>query len=402
MGLDEYGRVKYMCTMVYTIPVFANLEPEPMVEIPEGGGQAEKPRSSEAVNEAASLLDDDGLVGVDTTSLLGEDTPDYEPDLDDERCSQLDEPLLPQAKDEEAVVLRDYGLDCEEDWNDEVDPGEWECNEEVLEEELPKENLTDFQKRLVQEQAEAWKQYLVKARKQADSVAPQDLKLDKLQMVELTFAESLRDKTPASVVGAIGRVYSKLKMRGMHVARFHTDKGGEFLNAPVCRWLQDRGIYQTCGQGGSYKQNGRAEAAVGICKRATRTLLHGETSAKRLWPGAWRWVAERRLRRALARLGMPVKPLVPFGTVVWIRKRHWHKAEQWDDRVHKGVVIAPAQHVSRGYVVKVETISSRQPRCFKMCKWRILVQFRPWMRWKWTLCLLDSELAANRAWPHCR
>ncbi|CAE6970333.1 unnamed protein product [Symbiodinium natans] len=353
VGLDEYGRVKYMCTMVYTIPVFADLEPEPMVEIPEGGGQAEKTRSSEAVNEAAPLLDDEELVGVDTTSLLGEDTPDYEPDLDDERCSQLDEPLPPQAKDEEAVVLRDYGLDCEEDWNDEVDPGEWECNEEVLEEELPKENLTDFQKRLVQEQAEAWKQYLVKAREQADSVAPQDLKLHKLQMVELTFAESLRDKTPASVVGAIGRVYSKLKMWGMHVARFHTDKGGEFLNAPVCRWLQDRGIYQTCGQGGSYKQNGRAEAAVGICKRATRTLLHGETSAKRLWPGAWRWVAERRLRRALARLGMPVKPLVPFGTVVWIRKRHWHKAEQWDDRVHKGVVIAPAQHVSRGYVVKV-------------------------------------------------
>ena len=155
------------------------------------------------------------------------------------------------------------------------------------------------------------------------------------------------------MVGAIGRVYSKLKMWGMHVARFHTDKGGEFLNAPVCRWLQDRGIYQTCGQGGSYKQNGRAEAAVGICKRATRTLLHGETSAKRLWPGAGRWVAERRLRRALARLGMPIKPLVPFGTVVWIRKRHWRKAEQWDDRVHKGVVIAPAQHVSRGYVVKV-------------------------------------------------
>ena len=132
VGLDEYGRVKYMCTMVYTVPVFANLEPEPIVEIPEGGGQAEKPRSSEAVNDAASLLDDDGLVGVDTTSLLGEETPDYEPDLDDERCSQLDEPLQPQAKDEEAVVPRNYGLDCEEDWNDEVDPGEWECNEEVL------------------------------------------------------------------------------------------------------------------------------------------------------------------------------------------------------------------------------------------------------------------------------
>ena len=63
VGLDEYGRVKYMSTMVYTIPVSASLEPEPMVEIPEGGGQAERPRSSEAVNEAASLLDVDGLGG---------------------------------------------------------------------------------------------------------------------------------------------------------------------------------------------------------------------------------------------------------------------------------------------------------------------------------------------------
>ena len=166
----------YMCTMVYKIPVFANLEPEPTVEVPEGGEQAEKPSSSEAANDPGSLLDEEGLVGVDTQLLLDEGTPDYEPDLDDERCSQLDEPLQPQAKDEEAVVPKNYGLDCDEDWNDEA----------------PVSGGNTMKKRLIPGQAEAWKQYLVKAREQADAVAPQDLKLDKLQMVELTFAEPAR------------------------------------------------------------------------------------------------------------------------------------------------------------------------------------------------------------------
>lgn len=98
---------------------------------------------------------------------------------------------------------------------------------------------------------------------------------------------------------------------GLPVYRLHTDRARELMAAQLKRWAEDRNIVKTTVPGDAFKENGRVEAEIGVLKRATRTLLKAAEEPGILWPMALRHAGERRLRRQLKAVGLPVKELLP-------------------------------------------------------------------------------------------
>ena len=115
--------------------------------------------------------------------------------------------------------------------------------------------------------------------------------------------------------------------------RLHSDRARELVSAPIRKFAEERGIYKTTVPGDSYKENGRAEQVVGALKRATRTILCASKEKVELWPLALRHAAERMMRSQLRSLGYPVKPLLPFAAVAYVKKKAWSDRYQhwrWD------------------------------------------------------------------------
>ena len=82
--------------------------------------------------------------------------------------------------------------------------------------------------------------------------------------------------------------------------------------------------------GDAFKENGRVEAEIGVLKRATRTLLKASGEPATLWPMALRHAGERRLRRQLHAVGLPVKEMLPWGTIAYVKKKSWNeKGQDW-------------------------------------------------------------------------
>ena len=80
---------------------------------------------------------------------------------------------------------------------------------------------------------------------------------------------------------------------------------------------------RTFNDGDNFKGNGRAENAIAQVKRGARTLLIAAGLDESFWCHAARHWAEGRLRRQLESMGWRRRELVPFGQVVWAKRKYY-------------------------------------------------------------------------------
>ena len=131
-----------------------------------------------------------------------------------------------------------------------------------------------------------------------------------------------------SLLGGLSRLYARFRCLGINVMRLHSNREKGMLSKRVSNWCGHRHLVQTFTQGDDPQANGRAEAEVQQVKRRMRLILHQPQVEPELWPGAIRHATEERCRQQLSRLGVPVQPMLRFGSKVAVRTKRWHKAGQ--------------------------------------------------------------------------
>ena len=94
---------------------------------------------------------------------------------------------------------------------------------------------------------------------------------------------------------------------------------------------------------------------LALIRREARALLSASKAGVNMWPHAVRHATERRLRRALAMLASPVKPMIPFWSRVTIRARTWSD-KKWSSRAMQGIVVSPSVEVDGGWVVRTDSL----------------------------------------------
>ena len=106
----------------------------------------------------------------------------------------------------------------------------------------------------------------------------------------LPFVRGLSSKRADEVAEALENIIAELECiteTSNVLTRFHSDAGGEFMNAKVQSMLTRRGIFQTSTQGCDPKANGLAERYIGLIKQgATAYLTHTSLPLR-----FWYWVA---------------------------------------------------------------------------------------------------------------
>ena len=90
----------------------------------------------------------------------------------------------------------------------------------------------------------------------------------------------------AHTLDAIQEMVSRIRRSGRTIKRLHCDQAREYLSYPIKRWLRSQGIWLTYTAGDDPSANFLAEAAVGICKNKTITVLSGSKLDHTQWPYA--------------------------------------------------------------------------------------------------------------------
>eukprot|EP00913_Durusdinium_trenchii_P018989 g17845.t1 len=128
----------------------------------------------------------------------------------------------------------------------------------------------------------------------------------------------------------------------------------------VSRWAQKVGILAVvCRlEEGIREANGRAEAEIGVVRRAVNTLIKASGDGEEYWPLMAKHVGERRGRQQLAVLGLVTPKLLPWGQRVMITTKGWDDFQgHWRARKKAGVVRGPDPDMSLtsgGHLVEVE------------------------------------------------
>eukprot|EP00435_Cladocopium_sp_Y103_P055404 s1091_g18.t1 len=152
----------------------------------------------------------------------------------------------------------------------------------------------------------------------------------KFKVGQLTFMEILPDRRGPSVMAGVSRIHARLRYLGLPLLRLHSDRAGELRSKILRRWAEDRKVMRTYTDGDSFKSNGRTEAAIGLIKRHTRTLLKQTSQPPTMWPLAARHAAGRKLRQQLSEFGIPVGKMLPYGATAYARQKIWNeKYQDW-------------------------------------------------------------------------
>ena len=176
----------------------------------------------------------------------------------------------------------------------------------------------------------------------------------------VTFVEVVAGRAVHHVLPALARIYARLRCLGLPLYRLHSDRARELISAPVRRWTLDRGILTTLTTGDSFKANGRVEGELGVIKKHVRTIISTTGLGLEHWPLAAIHIGERRLRGQLRSLGLPVGPMLQFGSKAYALKKSWQDRYQpWREIRDEVIVLGPAMQSSitstSYYVQSVET-----------------------------------------------
>ena len=149
--------------------------------------------------------------------------------------------------------------------------------------------------------------------------------------------ETLPSRQGIEVKTCLARMVARLKYLGLEVRRVHSDGAAEMLGTR--KWCEDRGIYRTFTSGSDWKANGRAEAEVGVVRRAVNTLIKSSGDGEEYWPLMAKHVGERRGRQQLAILGLVTPMLMPWGQRVMVTTKGWDEFQgHWRSRKKPGIV----------------------------------------------------------------
>ena len=173
------------------------------------------------------------------------------------------------------------------------------------------------------------------------------------KVVTLTFIEILPDKSAATIVSGLSRIYSRLRSKGFPVLGLFTDRGGEFVNKPVRVWAEARDLLRSTTMPESPASNGRCERALALLKRGVRGLLQAHQLPPTFWPHASRYIGEIMTRQGLEKLGQRFPPLHPFYARTLIRARTWNESK-WSSRAIEGRLVAPSPDVNGGWCVRAK------------------------------------------------
>ena len=143
-------------------------------------------------------------------------------------------------------------------------------------------------------------------------------------MITFRLAIPMASKDQKTVLSTIQQMYIQLRVMGYHVARLHTDLGGEFRGRSLTQWRRSRDIHRTTTAGVSSQSNGRAERAIQTVKSHIRRALGMASMPASRWPQACHYVHERE-RRRMADLDLGDVP--PFGHELLVKRRFWKTKE---------------------------------------------------------------------------
>eukprot|EP00913_Durusdinium_trenchii_P014186 g13313.t1 len=228
-----------------------------------------------------------------------------------------------------------------------------ESKGEVDEEEAP--GLDELVPRLEEVEPE---EHEVKADdvKALDEWAILEVEAEDIEIQNYTMVETLETRQAAEVKSCLARMVARLKYLGLDVRRVHSDAAGEMRGTK--KWCEDRGLYRTFTCGSDWKANGRAEAEIGVIRRAINTLIRSSGDGEDYWPLMAKHVGERRGRQQLASLGFVTPQLLPWGQLVMITTKGWDDFQgHWRARKKPGVVRGPDPDMSLtsgGHLVEVE------------------------------------------------
>ena len=184
-----------------------------------------------------------------------------------------------------------------------------------------------------------------------------EVEAEDVDIQNYTMVETLESRQVAEVKNCLARMVARLKYLGLDVRRVHSDAAGEMRGTK--KWCQDRGLYRTFTCGSDWKANGRAEAEIGVIRRAVNTtLIRSSGDGEDYWPLMAKHVGERRGRQQLASLGFVTPQLLPWGQRVMITTKGWDDFQgHWRARKKPGVVRGPDPDMSLtsgGHLVEVE------------------------------------------------
>ena len=144
------------------------------------------------------------------------------------------------------------------------------------------------------------------------------------KLVTYRMAIPLPVKDQKEILSAIQQMYIQLRIHGYHVARLHTDLGGEFRSRSLKQWCRSRDIQLTTTAGVSSQANGRAERAIQTIKGHIRRLLGMAGMDSSMWAYACHYVHERERKRMADK---DMKDLPPFGQELLVKNRFWKTKE---------------------------------------------------------------------------
>ena len=176
---------------------------------------------------------------------------------------------------------------------------------------------------------------------------------EEVPLQNLTIAEPMQSRAVEDIVQALSKIHAHYRMLGVRPCRLHSDREKSFLAKAVARWVQAREMVHTMTSGDDSQSNGRVEAELLQLKRRMRLLLHTSKVEASLWPCALRHAATQRLRLQLQRLGVGVKPMVNFGSMVMAKSKRWHhKTGELTNPFKRVQVLGPSPLMSAGWVAK--------------------------------------------------
>ena len=183
-----------------------------------------------------------------------------------------------------------------------------------------------------------------------------EVESQEIEIQNYTMVETLTSRQGVEVKSCLARMVARLKYLGLEVRRVHSDGAAEMLGTR--KWCEDRGIYRTFTSGSDWKANERAEAEVGVIRRAINTLIRSSGDGEEYWPLMAKHVGERRGRQQLATLGMVTPTLMPWGQRVMVTTKGWDDFQgHWRSRKKPGVVRGPDPEMSLtsgGHLVEME------------------------------------------------
>ena len=181
----------------------------------------------------------------------------------------------------------------------------------------------------------------------------EDIDLAAPPLVNLIFANGIRDDKAATVLEAIQAVVLYCQAMNIPVLRFHSDRGMEFQARATKQWLKGQGIRVTTSEAGVHQTNGAAESTVRWAKQRARTLLLAAGLPQHLWATA---VSAAATTQRADVLGFEPVLAAPYGAKVMVRKRQLEGPKQ-DDLIPKwvqGAYFGRSETLSKGHLVYVK------------------------------------------------